>query len=168
MFSRKVKSSAAVALAVVAVMLTVAVAPAAAADVELVNKTVDVDENTQSVYAEINNTDTVQANYSATFEGLDGDGATVYQDNRTGLTTAAGSTDLVERTQINATTTDRVRVIVTLDDTSASQANVEATVGAIQMVASGSGGLLGGSSGPPIAVVAGLLVVGYLYTQRDE
>lgn len=158
-----------VLLAALLALLALGAGGAAAADVTLTNETVTVDGDTQSVYAEVNNSASADAPVSVKFTGLDADGNETWNETRA-VTVSSDSTQMVERTDLNASAVDSVQVKVTLDNSSVSAENVSASTGSIQKVAGGSGGgFVDGSTGgvPNVAIGAGALVLALVYRSRD-
>jgi len=159
----KTLASLALLVAVVAGLALGAVGGVSAADVEIANETVSVDNDTSSVYAEINTTEnTGDANVTVEFVPIaDGNESDPITRN---LTVASGETTLEEYQDVNATEYDSYRVVVTADNST----NTTATVGTFQKVAGGSGG--GGIGGTGIGAGAALaaLAVGALLFHGNE
>jgi len=152
----KTLASLALLVAVVAGLALGAVGGVSAADVEIANETVSVDNDTASVYAEINTTEnTGDANVTVEFipiaDGNESDPIT--RD----LTVASGETTLEEYQDVNATEYDSYRVVVTADNST----NTTATVGTFQKVAGGSGGGGIGGTGVGVGGAAVALVVAF-------
>ncbi|QZX99798.1 hypothetical protein [Halobaculum rubrum] len=160
------------AVLVAAAGLIGATGGAVAADVELTNETVAVDGDTRSVYADLNATSDVNtsANFTVEFVGIDADGNETGTLDTRNVTVDSGNTSLVEYTDVNASAYSQVKVMVHVDNTTASTANVSAEVGTIQMVAgSGGGGGIGSSLGSigTGGLVAIVLVGGYVLLGRE-
>lgn len=158
---------AALSLALVVVGLAVGAAGGAvAADVEIANDTVSVDNQTQSVYAEIEGAPNSSTDLTVEFTGLDDSGNQSFQEQRN-VTVGAGNTSLVERTELNASAVSEVRVSVTAPNLNST--NTTAEVGKIQKVAGGGGGLGGTveSAGGPVVVVAAAAAVLLFLRGRD-
>jgi len=140
---------------------------AAAADTEIANKTVTVDNDTQSVYADVTFATVDETNSSvtadATLEVTDESGTvlvntTVSGTNETVATTWDPDTDL------NGTGDYTVAI------STANESNVESTeIGVVQKVAAGGGGGLGGTTiaGVGLPVILGLAAVGWYVTRED-
>ncbi len=149
----KTLASFALLVAVVAGLALGAVGGVSAADVEIANDTVSVDDDTSSVYAEVDTTNnTGDANVTVEFVPIaDGNESDPITRN---LTVASGETTLEEYQDVNATEYDSYRVVVTADNST----NTTATVGTFQKVAGGSGG--GGIGGTGIGAGAALVLLG--------
>lgn len=134
-----------------------------AGNTEVLNETVSVDDDTQSVYAEIDANETTDAAPTVTFYGIDGN-ETETQTGQQSVTVTANQTELVEHADVDPDAYDSYRIVVEGDDSAIDGA----TAGIIQKVAGGGMGLLGGSGGAGSAVAA-LAVIGgaYLYSRRD-
>lgn len=109
-----------------------------AADVEIANETVGVDSETRSVYADLNATSDVNtsANFTVEFVGVDADGNETGTLDTRNVTVNSGNTSLVEYSDVNASAYSEVKVMVHVDNSTASTENVSATTGSIQKVAS--------------------------------
>lgn len=118
----------------------------------LADKTMAVDNDTRSVYAEITNVS--DGNATVEVYGVDEDGFSTEVHNET-VSPGANETVMVEQS-VNSTKYDEYRVMVkgTTSNTSAE----EITIGTLMEVAGGSGGLLDGDTGSlgigALAVVA--------------
>jgi len=146
---------------------------AVAADLELTNETVAVDGDTRSVYADLNASSDVNtsANFTVEFVGIDADGNETGTLDTRNASVDAGNTSLVEYQNVNASAYSEVKVMVHVDNTTASTANVSAEVGTIEMVAgSGGGGALDGlgSSLGTGGIVAVVLIGAVLLMGRGE
>ena len=154
-------------LLLVAAALLGAVGGAAAADVEITNETVAVDNETQSVYTELNATSNVSTNatFDVVYSGIDSEGNVTGELANRSVTVDSGNVTLEEYQSVNASAYESVRVTVKVNNSSVSPSNVSAEVGTIQKVAGSSGGGfdLGGTDGATagIALVAllGLFVL---------
>lgn len=139
---------------------------ATAADVTLANETVAVDGDTQSVYAEVNNSATANASLVVEFVGQDTSGNETWTDSRN-VTVGADSTKMIERSDLNASAVDSVKVKATLDNSTVSSENVSVSTGAIQKVAGGSGGGFLDGSGIPKGALALAALFGIGILMRD-
>jgi len=150
-------------LAVVGGLLVAAAGGAVAADVEIANDTVEVDNDTASVYAEIDATNnTGDANVTVEFVPIaDGNESDPITRN---LTVASGETTLEEYKEVNNSEYDSYRVVVTADNST----NTTATVGTFQKVAGGSGGGGIGGTGIGAGAAAALVVVALLVFRGGE
>ncbi len=152
-------------LAVVGGLLVAAAGGAVAADVEIANDTVEVDTDTRSVYADLNNSEADSStNATVWFYGVDEDGNETELEERN-VTVDAGNEILVERTDLNSTKYPEYRVVVEADNSS----NMTASVGSIQQVAASGGGDGGvGGTGLSIGAVGALAVVAFLVLRGGD
>lgn len=162
------------ALLLVSLLVSLAVFGAAtvsAADVELENSTLGVDSDTSSVYAEINNSASSDANATVEWVGVDSDGNTTGTLDSRSVTVSSDTTKLYEYKDVNASNYDSVRVKVTLDNSTASEENVSATSGIFQQVeGSGTGFFEGSTSGisnKTIGAIVAVLAVLGIAKRRD-
>ena len=141
---------------------------AAAAGPTFANETLQVGDDTRSVYAEVenlNNSDGLNATARVVVYGLDENSVATELKNTTVSPTGANETAMVERS-VNATKYPAYRVVVSSDQTNTTVERVD--VGSLQEVAGGSGGSggfsLGGASNVQLlgGVVAVLAVIGFI------
>jgi len=131
---------------------------------ELANDTLDVDNQTRSVFAEVDAADqNVTVNVS--FYGVDSGGNETLVSEQTDQTVTANNSEMFEETA-NASAYEEYRVQVQAQSNST---NATASTGTIQKVSSGGGGLLGGSGSPGMTGIAAFVVVaGALYLSRGS
>ena len=109
------------------VILAAGVGGVDAADVELQNATVSVIEDTDTMYAEINNTTaTTDANVSVEWIGIEGENETSL--NTQDVVVTNQSLDLFEE-PVNGSAYESVRVVATLDNSTVPAENVTVEIG---------------------------------------
>lgn len=134
---------------------------AAAADVEIGNETVAVDDNTDSAFAEVNNTATTDANVTIEYVGVDADGNDTSVLATNNVVATADSETLDEYADVNASKYEKIRITTTLDNTTADQSNVSVSVGTFQKLSGGGGGSSSGL-GTNVWLLLGALVAGMI------
>ncbi len=157
-----------VGASVLAIILAAVLATSgAAASTEIANKTVTVDNDTQSVYADVTfatiNESDMNETADATLEVMNENGTVVVNQ------TVSGTNETV------ATTWDPDNDLegtgdYTIAISTANESNVESTeIGVVQKVAAGGGGGLGGTTiaGVGLPVIALVLAVGWFVTKED-
>lgn len=140
-----------------------------AASVEILGTDVSVDSNTDSVYADVNNTASTSANVTVTYESVNSSGNVTGTLGTQSMTVAAGSVQMSEHSSINASAYDSVRVSVSLDNTTASSDNVTASAGTFQKTTGGGGGfsLDGMSSTEKAIALAAVVGLGAMLMKED-
>jgi len=155
------------ALTALLLLCVVGAGLAAAAGPTFADETLQVGDDTRSVYAEVENISNNDSGVNATARvkvyGVDEDGFNTELKNTTVSPTGANETAMVEQS-VNATKYPEYRVVVSSDQTNTTAERVD--VGTLQEVAGSSGGgfSLGGASNAQLlgVVVAALAVVGYI------
>lgn len=129
------------------------------------NETVAVDTDTRSAYAEVSAAENENVTVNVTWYGIDSNGTETQVADRSGVLVKANTTQMYEE-EVNATAYDEYRVQVIAQ---ANETNATATVGTIQKVAGGGGGLLGDSGSIGAGGIAAVVVVlGALYLSRGD
>lgn len=131
----------------------------------LSNQEFAIDENTRSLYVDLDNsTYNATEPVNTTVYGIDADGNET-QVEKVQISAASDSLESYEYTNLNTSKYDSYRVLVEGDGSAVESAALD--VGTVSKI-SGGGGLLGGTSigGVPVLVLAGL-VGGYVLFVRD-
>ncbi len=154
------------ALTALLLLCVVGAGVAAAAGTTFADETLEVGDDTRSVYAEVenlNNSDGLNATARVVVYGVDSDGFNTELKNTTVSPTGTNETAMVEQS-VNATKYPEYRVVVSSDQENTTAERVD--VGTLQEVAGGSGGgfSLGSASNGQIlgVVVLALGVIGYI------
>ena len=139
-----------------------------AADVEVHNQTVEVNDQTDSLYVEATNHDTTaQANLTADFVAYDSNDTELRSVTAIAVEPGANST-AISQPGMDLTDVSYVEVTATLDNTSVTAENVTVVSGTFEQTEAGGGGFdLGSMSMTEYGVIA-VVIVGFLYVNTKD